>query len=108
MYVDDRIITRSDSTKIHEFILHMIDEFERSNLSLLNSYLGVELLQKRNHICLKQEAHALRILERSSHAECNPVQTPTKVQLSFNMDQALLENPTYFRTFFFFRFLTQT
>ena len=76
----------------------MMGEFEISNLGLLNSYLCVEVLQKRNQICLKQEAYALKILERFGLAECNPVQTPMKVQLSFKKDEALLENPTYFRS----------
>ena len=48
MCVDDLIIRGSDSTKIHDFISRMMSEFEMSDLSLLNSYLGVEVLQNRN------------------------------------------------------------
>ena len=76
-----------------------------SDLSLLNSYLGVEVLQNRNYICLKYEAYALRILEKFGLVECNLVQIPMEVQLSFKKDEVLLEKYNLFESL---RYLTQT
>ena len=60
-------------------------------------------------MCLKYEAYALRILEKFGLIECNLVQIPKEVQLSFKKDQALLEKSNLFRSLLgSLRYLTHT
>jgi hypothetical protein len=51
-YVDNLIITSSNAMKIANFKLEMQAQFMLSNLGLLSFYLGIEVLQRGDDICL--------------------------------------------------------
>ena len=48
VYVDDLIITRLNIEEIEEFKSSMKTKFEMTYFGLLNSYLGIEVIQEKN------------------------------------------------------------
>lgn len=54
IYVDDIIITSSDSTAIDNLLIHMETEFVVKNLGDLNFFLGIEVSKTTNSILLSQ------------------------------------------------------
>lgn len=45
VYVDDLIVIGANTVHIHDFKNKMMKLFEMSNLGLLNSHLGIEVIQ---------------------------------------------------------------
>jgi hypothetical protein len=58
VYVDDLIITGSDASEIDTFKLQMQGQFKMSDLGLLSFYLGIEVLQREDGICISQSGYA--------------------------------------------------
>ena len=61
LYVDDLIITGANEVKV-EFKKNMMRIFKMTNLGLLCSYLGIEVLQGKSQITLSQRPYAAHIL----------------------------------------------
>ena len=76
VYVDDLVITGSDSSDIDMFKLEMQSLFQMSDLGLLSYYLGIEVRQGPSGIDISQGAYALKLLEKADMVGCNPVHTP--------------------------------
>lgn len=55
VYVDDLLVTGSNLDVIQEFKLEMATKFEMSDLGQLTYYLGIEVIQSKESIVLKQE-----------------------------------------------------
>ena len=53
VYVDDLLITGSESREIEKFKQQMAAEFEMSDLGLFSYYLGIEVEQHEDFITLK-------------------------------------------------------
>jgi transposase InsO family protein len=81
VYVDDLIITGSDSIAIARFKKQMHGLFRMSDLGLLSYYLGIEVDQRDGHITLCQAAYAVKILEAAGMQDCNPCHTPMDTRL---------------------------
>lgn len=73
VYVDDLLITGSN---LQGFKQEMATKFEMSDLGKLNYYLGIEAIQLKDGVILKQERYATRILEEAGMSECNAVHVP--------------------------------
>ena len=86
VYVDDLIITGSNIEGIEEFKSSMKTKFEMTDFGLLNSYLGIEVMQKRTKIKMCQTNYALEILGEFNMKDCNPVKTPMECQLKLNQE----------------------
>ena len=86
VYVDDLIITRSNTQRIEEFKSSMQTKFEMIDLGLLNTYLGIEVIQGKSDIRLCQTNYALRILEEFKMKECNSAKTPMECRLRLNRE----------------------
>jgi hypothetical protein len=79
--VDDLIITGNNATEIAKFKKQMNAQFQMSDLGLLCFYLGIEVLQGRDSIKLKQTAYVEKILGRAGMANCNSCATPMEPRL---------------------------
>ncbi|XP_066390041.1 uncharacterized protein [Miscanthus floridulus] len=55
--------------------------FRISDLGALSYYLGIEVRQGKEALMLGQSTYALKLLERSSMAECKPCMTPMEERL---------------------------
>ena len=63
VYVDDLIITGSNSEEIDSFKISMKTKFEMTDFGLLNSYLGIQVVQEEDEIKMRQTRYALKILD---------------------------------------------
>ena len=71
------------SAHIKEFKVKMMKLFEMSDLGLLNSYLGIEVIQGKSSICLNQRTYAMNILEQYNMTDCNLAHSPMEARLKF-------------------------
>lgn len=62
----------------------MLNLFRMSDLGLLSYYLGNEVHQHSDGIDVNQSVYALKILENSGMAGCNPCQVPMENQLKLS------------------------
>lgn len=75
LFVDDGLVAASDKELADEFISNL-----RRKLKITTKpahfYLGMEILQSKGSIVLKQEAYTKKLLERFGMSNCNPITTP--------------------------------
>jgi hypothetical protein len=72
VYVDDLMVTGGSNVEIRQFKSEMAKVLHMSDLGLLHYYLGIEVQQKPGGVFLSQGAYALKLLDRSGLADCNP------------------------------------
>ena len=71
VYVDDLIITGSNSEEIDSFKISMKTKFEMTDFGLLNSYMGIQVIQEKDEIKICKENYALKILNMFNMTDCN-------------------------------------
>jgi hypothetical protein len=86
VYVDDLIITGTETEAIGEFKGQMQKQFKMSDLGLLTYYLGIEVRQSEGETTLCQRSYANKILEQAGLAGCNSCQTPMECHLKLIKD----------------------
>src|SRR3954463_3783597 len=103
LYVDDMIITGSDSTAISSLKQHLQNEFEMKDLGFLRYFLGIEVAYSSSGYLLSQQKYIADILARATHhdssvsdsASCN---TPMELHLKLRHDdRSPLPHPTRYR-----------
>ena len=62
VYVDDLLIAGSNTKKIEVFQSSLKTKFDMTDFGLLNSYLGIEVIQRMSKINLCQTTYALKVL----------------------------------------------
>jgi hypothetical protein len=73
VYLDDLIVTGSDSKEVTKFKAEMKQKFKLSRLGLLSFYLGIEVKQGSGAITLSQSAYARKIILSAAGMQgCNP------------------------------------
>ncbi|KAK1435293.1 hypothetical protein QVD17_01054 [Tagetes erecta] len=85
-YVDDLIVTGARCDDIFMFKKQMEDQFEMTDLGLLNYYLGIEVTQRDDGISLKQTKYAKKILKETGLLDCNITQFPMEPGLKLSKD----------------------
>ena len=110
VYVDDLLITGSKVTMINEFKAGMSSRFDMSDLGLLTYYLGIEVLQFKGGITLKQESYAKKILDETKMADCKAVQIPMDagLQLSKAPEERDIDEKEFRRIIGCLRYLLHT
>ena len=86
VYVDDLIITGSNTEEIESFKVSMKTKFEMTDFGLLNSYLGIEVIQEKDEIKICQTSYALKVLDIFNMFDCNTSKTPMECCLKLNRD----------------------
>ena len=110
VYVDDLIITGSNTEEIEGFKTSMKTKFEMTDFGLLNSYLGIEVIQKETEIKMCQSSYALKVLDEFSMKECNSAKTPMECRLRLNKEGEgeEVESTIYRKLIGYLRYLTLT
>ena len=67
-------------------------------ISLLTSFLGIEVTQESGKILLSQRIYVLRILEQSGMSECNPTHTLLESRCKFEKESHPSVDPTTYRS----------
>ena len=84
VYVDDLIITGSNSEENDSFKISMKTKFEMTDFGLLNSYLGIQVVQEEDEIKMCQTRYALTILDIFNMSDYNALKTPMECRLKLN------------------------
>lgn len=87
VYVDDLLVTGSNTALIEEFKRKMSSNFEMSNLGKLNYYLEIEVDQGQGYIVLKQTGYARKVLERVGMLHCYSTKYPMDPKEQINKDE---------------------
>ena len=99
VYVDDMLITGSNSHKIVEFKESMKWVFEMTDLGILSSYLGIEIKHEATYTWLNQRSYIETILHSFKINECNLVRTPMEARFQLGTQRGKDEvNPSRFRS----------
>ena len=62
VYVDDIVITGSDSKGISSLKLFFQSQFHTKNLGMLRYFLGIEVMRRKHEIFLSQRKYVLNLL----------------------------------------------
>ncbi|BBH04952.1 P-loop containing nucleoside triphosphate hydrolases superfamily protein, partial [Prunus dulcis] len=98
LYVDDIMVTGTDSTHLQQFISLLGGHFDIKDLGPLSYFLGLQVLHKDGTVHINQFKYAYDILQKANLLNSKPASTTlaTKVLLSVS-DGALISNPTEYR-----------
>lgn len=110
IYVDDLLITGHPTTNIKEFKRGMTNLFEMTDLSLLSSYLRIQVYQHEGEIMLSHRSYVERILIDFNMEGCNCSQTPLKLRPKFDQQEGVSKfNSSLYRSLMgSLRYLTHT
>jgi histone deacetylase 1/2 len=84
VYVDDILLTGSNSAMLHHLIQLLSFEFKLRDLGVVHYFLGIEVQSTGLGLMLRQHKYILDILTRASMTSCKPVNTlvsPSKVTI---------------------------
>jgi hypothetical protein len=84
VYVDDILLTGSNSAMLHHLIQLLSFEFKLRDLGVVHYFLGIEVQFTGMGLMLRQHKYILDILTRASMTSCKPVNTlvsPSKVTI---------------------------
>ncbi|CAL9021646.1 unnamed protein product, partial [Prunus brigantina] len=98
LYVDDIVVTGSDSTHLQQFISLFGAHFDIKDLGPLSYFLGLQVLHQNGTLHINQLKYAHDLLQKANLLNSKPASTPlaAKVLLSVS-DGALISNPTEYR-----------
>ncbi|XP_019054960.1 PREDICTED: uncharacterized protein LOC109115420 [Nelumbo nucifera] len=110
IYIDDIIITGSNSTLIEHFINALASEFSIWDLGPLHFFLGLESQPTSDGIILSQSKYALDLLHRARMADAKPCTTPMAATIKLSTDDSkAYDDPTlYHSTVGALQYLTMT
>ncbi|CAL5369179.1 unnamed protein product [Camellia sinensis] len=98
LYVDDMIITGSDSSTIEEVKHQLFQEFEMKDLGSLRYFLGIEVATSPTGYLLSQTKYVHDILSRVNLTDDKIVDTPIELHAKFSASDGFpLEDPTLYR-----------
>jgi hypothetical protein len=76
LYVDDLILTGSDSKLLNHVKTSLKKKFEMTDLGFLHYFLGLQVLQTNEGIFLSQSKYACDLLRRFHMDDCKPSPSP--------------------------------
>ena len=83
LYVDDLILTGSDSKLLHHVKTSLKKKFEMTDLGFLHYFLGLQVLQTNEGIFISQSKYACDLLHRFHMDDCKP--SPSRFQFGVNL-----------------------
>ncbi|GJR24890.1 ribonuclease H-like domain-containing protein [Tanacetum coccineum] len=96
VYVDDIVITGSNLSEIEKFKLFLKSKFQIKDLVKLKYFLGIEVLNNKDGICLSQRKYCLEILHEYGLLAAKYIDTPLSENTTINHvesdDDHLLSN----------------
>lgn len=110
VYFHDLLVTGSSLHLIVDFKGEMSAYFDMSDIGLLTYYLGIEVIQCKEGIVLKQERYAKKILSDTGMADCNAVRAPMEfgLKLSRAEEEQSIDAKEYRRSIGCLRYLLHT
>jgi hypothetical protein len=98
VYVDDILLTGSNSVVLHRLITLLQSEFKLRDLGSVHFFLGIEVQSTAMGILLSQHKYALDIIQRAGMTSCKPVDTPLSASSKLGLiPGTLYSDPTRYR-----------
>ncbi|KAH9718722.1 hypothetical protein KPL71_022333 [Citrus sinensis] len=98
IYVDDIIITGSDSKGIKEVIKDLNTSFALKDLENLSFFLGIQVLRGQNSILLSQAKYVQDLLAKTEMTDCKGIETPFSTSEKLKKDVGnRFHDPTLYR-----------
>lgn len=85
VYVDDILVTRSDSQAVSKLLCQLSTTFAIKDLGDLNYFLGIEVIPHKNGLFLSQQKYIIGILSRTHFKGAKPIHTPLAANTQFSM-----------------------
>jgi hypothetical protein len=85
LYVNDIVLTASNTTLLQQTISTLKQEFAMKDLGPLHHFLGVSVQHQADAHFLTQRQFALDILERAGMVDCKPASTSVHTQAKVNV-----------------------
>ncbi|GMP85483.1 hypothetical protein CsSME_00038617 [Camellia sinensis var. sinensis] len=97
LYVDDMIITGSDSSAISEVKQHLFRTFKMKDLGPLRYFLGIEVAFSPRGYFLSQAKYANEVIHRAGLIDTKVSDTPLELNVKLNStDGVPLDDPTLY------------
>lgn len=98
VYVDDIVITGSDSLLITQLQQHLHDSFHMKDLGQLTYFLGLEVHSNTSGIFLHQHKYTQDLVSLAGLQDSSLVDTPLEVNVKYHMEEGeLLSDPSLYR-----------
>ncbi|GMP56799.1 hypothetical protein CsSME_00021139 [Camellia sinensis var. sinensis] len=98
LYVDDMIITSSDSSVISEIKQHLFRTFEMKDLGPLRYILGIEVASSPKDYFLSRAKYANEVIHRARLTNTKISDTPIELNVKLSTtDDVPLDGPTLYR-----------
>lgn len=98
LYVDDIVLTGSDSGLLNQFITSLGHAFDIKDLGPLTYFLGLHVHYSHDCLHLSQQKYAHDLLHRHQMLDCKPTSTPLAAKTPLTAaDGDLLSFPTAYR-----------
>ncbi|CAL1400598.1 unnamed protein product [Linum trigynum] len=99
IYVDDMIITGSDSDGIQELKKSLHGAFKLKDLGDVSYFLGLEVQRSSQGVFVSQKKYMADLLETAHYTDCKPVSTPMEQNLKLTRDSGdLMEDQSLYRS----------
>ena len=84
VYVDDIVITGNDVNEIERFKVFLKNKFQIKDLGKLKYFLGIEVLENENGVCLSQRKYCLDLLHEYGLLAAKHVDAPLPENTTLN------------------------
>ncbi|XP_071713645.1 uncharacterized mitochondrial protein AtMg00810-like [Rutidosis leptorrhynchoides] len=88
VYVDDIVVTGNNFAEIEKFKSFLKTKFLIKDLGLLKYFLGIEVLNCNNGVCLSQRKYYLELLNDYGLLGCKPFGTPIESNICVNCESS--------------------
>ena len=92
VYVDDIVITGSDSKGILSLKSFLHIQFHTKDLGMLKYFLGVEVMRSKREILLSQRKYVLDLLSETGKLGVKPYKTPMNPNVQITKERDLFED----------------
>jgi hypothetical protein len=97
VYVDDILLTDSNSAMLHRLIQLLSSEFKLRDLGVVHYFLGIKVQSTGLGLMLRQHKYVLDILTRAGMTSCKLIDTLVSTLKVPILPDNLFSDPTRFR-----------
>lgn len=100
LYVDDIILTGSNSSKIQMVITQLAELFDLKDMGKLTYFLGLQIKYKSDgSLFVNQSKYAKELINKAGMSSCKPTPTPSKPYTQLLVSEGIpMKDPTLYRS----------
>ena len=97
MYVDDIVITRSDSKGISSLKSFLHNQFHTKDLGMLRYFMSIKVMRSKRGIFLSQRKYVLDLLSETGKLGVKPCSSPMVPGVHLTREGETFEDPKRYR-----------